>query len=81
MTVDNKTRRRMIELLNSDEDHRTLLTAIKDPEERRKIKALTEDYYVNFLGGLLDVQKLIEVQSLDLSDLSDGDIPKKEDGR
>lgn len=54
---------------------------MKIESERRRIKALVEDYYVGFMTGLLDVQKLVENRVVDLTDLSDGDIPKKEDGR
>lgn len=78
--TDANTRKHMLGLLSGDPLHRDLLVGIKDETERRRIKALVEDYYVGFLSGLLDVQKLVENRAVDLTDLSDGDIPKKEDG-
>ena len=78
--TSSSSRKQMTDLLSSDLLHKDLLGSIKDEAERRRIKALVEDYYVGFLSGLLDVQKLAENRIVDLTDLSDGDIPKKEDG-
>ena len=79
--IDSSNRRQLINHLASDSAHQKILDAIKIESERKRIKALVEDYYIGFMSGLLDVQKLAENRVVDLTDLSDGDIPKKEDGR
>ena len=79
--TDSSNRRQLINHLASDSAHQKILDSMKIESERRRIKALVDDYYVGFMTGLLDVQKLVENQVVDLTDLSNGDIPKKEDGR
>lgn len=74
--IKNSDKKELVKLLNENADYTSTLETIKDEEERRKIKAFTEDVFVNFLAGLKNVVAVLQKKS-DMDNKSGESISKK----
>ena len=74
--IKNSDKKELVKLLNENADYTSTLETIKDEEERRKIKAFTEDVFVNFFTGLKNVVAVLQKKN-DMDNKSSESISKK----
>jgi hypothetical protein len=56
----NKTEKEnLLKTLRENEAYKQSLGAVKSEDDRRRIKAFAEDFYLKFLEGMLNVQKVV----------------------
>jgi len=58
--MKNSDKKDLIKLLHENADYTSSLETIKDEEERRKVRAFTEDVFVNFCVGLKNIVAALE---------------------
>jgi len=76
MNPDIFSKKGLLEILANNKQYAACLAALKNDEERRKVKAFTEDVFLNVFNGVLNVKKSIESKK---GDEAVEDIPKQED--
>lgn len=74
--IKNSDKKDLVKLLHENTDYTSTLETVKDEEERRKIKAFTEDVFVNFFTGLKNVVAVLQKKN-DMDNKSGESISKK----
>lgn len=75
MKPDIFSKKGLLEFLSNNKEYSTCLASIKDEEERRKVKAFTEDVFVNIFKGILNVHKASDLKKRE--DEKSENIPKQ----
>lgn len=75
MKPDIFSKKGLLEFLSNNKEYSACLASIKDEEERRKVKAFTEDVFVNIFKGILNVHKASDLKKRE--DEKPENIPKK----
>lgn len=76
MNEDKTAKKQLIGHLTSNPEYVRCLESIADPEERRKVKAFTEEIFVNIFGGLASLHRFAELAGKKVVK-SEQDISKK----
>lgn len=76
MNSDIFSKKGLLEILANNKQYAACLAALKNDEERRKVKAFTEDIFLNVFNGVFSVNKSIESKK---ENEKSEDIPKQED--
>jgi len=57
--MDKSIKETLLKNLRENEAYKQSLASVKAEDERRKIKAFAEDFYLKFVEGMLNAQKLV----------------------
>lgn len=75
MKPDIFSKKGLLEFLSNNKEYSACLSSIKNEEERRKVKAFTEEIFLNVFNGVLNLHKVAEVKKRE--DEKPEDIPKQ----
>lgn len=76
MNEDKAAKKQLISRLTSNPEYVRCIESIADPEERRKVKAFTEEIFVNIFGGLASLYRFAETTGKKV-DKTEEDISKE----
>jgi hypothetical protein len=78
MTMDKDTKKKCLEYLASSKFYSDALQNVPDESERKKIKVFAEEFYINFMEGLLAIKKVSEEHPEKLAEAIGKRIPNNE---
>jgi uncharacterized membrane-anchored protein YjiN (DUF445 family) len=76
--MDNETKKKYLERLDSDKSYKERLDLIKNEVDRNKTRALAEDLYLKLVTGLAVLKKAVEEHPDKLAEVLEKRIPKEE---
>lgn len=57
--MEKKEKEQLLKMLRENEAYKKCVDAIKSEDEKRKIKAISEDFYLKFIVGLSQFQAAV----------------------
>jgi len=75
--MDNSTKKKYLQQLQEEQNYKDLLARVESEEERKKIKAFTEDVYLNLIEGFAALKKVVVEHPEKLAEVAAKRIPKE----
>jgi hypothetical protein len=76
--MDKDTKKKCLDYLATSKFYADALEKVPDESERKKIKLFAEDFYINFMEGLLAIKKVSEEHPEKLVEAVNKRIPNNE---
>jgi hypothetical protein len=76
--MNKDTKKKYLDYLATSKIYTESLEKIPDENEKKKIKAFAEEFYLNFVEGLVTMKKAIEDNPEKLAEVMGKRIPKEE---
>lgn len=76
--MNKDAKKKYLEYLSNSKIYTESLEKIPDENEKKKIKAFAEEFYLNFVEGLVTMKKAIEDNPEKLAEVMGKRIPKEE---
>ena len=75
--MDNATKKKYLQQLQEEKNYKDILARVENEEERKKIKAFTEDVYLNLIEGFAALRKVVVEHPEKLAEVASKRIPKE----